>query len=136
MKPIKIFLLAAITVALLQSVACAENSERLEILNDTGRNINALYIAPVGNTNWGKDFAAAAPFEVFQKKILKYNPAIRYYKLKMTLDDGREIVWEGDKQIDFAGAKKIILYSGKNDALKYAIYRSPDNKSKRKKKSD
>ena len=54
----------------------------------------------------------------------------------MTLDDGREIVWEGDKQIDFAGAKKIILYSGKNDALKYAIYRSPDNKSKRKKKSD
>ena len=133
MKPLKIFLLAAITVALLQSVACAENSEQVEILNDTGRVIESLFIAPVGNTNWGKDFAAETPFEVFQTKIIKYNPSIRYYKLKMTLDDGREIIWEGDKQIDFSGAKRIILYSGKHDALKYAIYRSPDKKSERKK---
>lgn len=135
MKSIKTFLLATIFVAALQSVACAENSEQLEILNDTGQVIESLYIAPVGNTNWGKDFAKDSPFEVFQKKIIKYNPAIRYFKLKMTLDDGREIVWEGDKKIDFTRAHKIILYSGKRDALKYAIYRSPVDKSKRKKKA-
>ena len=135
MKSIKTLLLATIFVAALQSVACAENSEQLEILNDTGQVIESLYIAPVGNTNWGKDFAKDSPFEVFQKKIIKYNPAIRYFKLKMILDDGREIVWEGDKKIDFARAHKIILYSGKRDALKYAIYRSPVDKSKRKKKA-
>lgn len=135
MKSIKTFLLATIFVASLQSVAYAENSEQLEILNDTGQVIESLYIAPVGNTNWGKDFAKDSPFEVFQKKIIKYNPTIRYFKLKMTLEDGREIVWEGDKKIDFARAHKIILYSGKRDALKYAIYRSSVDKSKRKKKA-
>ena len=135
MKSVKTLLLATVFVVALQSVACAENSEQLEILNDTGQVIESLYIAPVGNTNWGKDFAKDSPFEVFQKKIIKYNPAIRYFKLKMILDDGREIVWEGDKKIDFARAHKIILYSGKRDTLKYAIYRSPVDKSKRKKKA-
>lgn len=135
MKPIKTFLLATVIVVALQSVACAENSEQLEILNDTGQVIESLYIAPVGNTNWGKDFAAVVPFEVFQKKIIKYNPAIRYFKLKMTLEDGREIIWADDKKIDFARAHKIILYRGKRDALKYAIYRVPVDKSKRKKKA-
>lgn len=135
MKSVKTFLLATVIVAALQSIACAENSEQLEILNDTGQVIESLYIAPVGNTNWGKDFAKESPFEVFQKKIIKYNPAIRYFKLKMTLEDGREIIWEGDKKIDFTRAQRIILYSGKRDVLKYAIYRAPVDKSKRKKKA-
>lgn len=125
----KIFLASMILVAALQSVACAKNSEQLEILNDTGQVIESLYIAPVGNTNWGKDFAKDSPFEVFQKKIIKYNPAIRYFKLKMTLDDGREIIWADDKKIDFTRAQRIILYSGKRDVLKYAIYRAPVDKS-------
>lgn len=133
---LKTFLASMILVAALQSVACAENSEQVEILNDTGRVIESLFIAPIGNISWGKDFAAEAPFEVFQRKIIKYNPAIRYYKLKLILDDGREFTWQDDKRIDFAGAKKIILYSGKRDALKYAIYRSPVDKANRKKKSD
>jgi hypothetical protein len=135
MKSVKTFLLATIFVAALQSIACAENSEQLEILNDTGQTIESLYIAPIGNTNWGKDFAKESPFEARQNRIIKYNPAIHYFKLKMILDNGREIIWEDDKKIDFTRAWRIVLYYGKRDVLKYAIYRSPVDKSKSKKKA-
>ena len=125
MKRLKIFLLATVIVAALQGVSCAENSEQLELLNDTGQAITSLYIAPVGNMNWGKDFAAQSPFEARQRRTVKYNPAVRYYKLKVILDDGREITWADNKRIDFAGAWRIVLYYGKRDVLKYVIYRSP-----------
>ena len=125
---IKILLLTTILITACQSITCAENNKRVEILNDTGHIIESLYIAPEGNTVWGKDFAAETPFEVFQWKVIKYSPEIRYFKLKVTLDDGREFIWAGDKRIDFNGAQKLILYSGKHDALKYAVYRLLEEK--------
>lgn len=133
MRPIKIFLFATVFVVAAQVTVLAANTERLEIINDTGQLIESLYIAPVGNTNWGKDFAEEMPFDAYQKKILKYNPAIRYYKLKFTLWDGREVVWDGDKRLDFAGAWRLVIYSGKRDDIKYTLYKMPDSKSKRKK---
>lgn len=136
MRPIKIFLLATVFVVAAQVTALAANTERLEIINDTGQLIESLYIAPTGNSNWGKDFAAEMPFDAYQKKILKYNPAIRYYKIKFTLWDGREVVWDGNKRLDFAGAWRLILYSGKRDEIKYTLYKMPDAKSKRNKSSD
>lgn len=132
MRPLKIFLVAMVFVASAQVTALAANTERLEIINDTGQIIESLYIAPVGNTNWGKDFAEEYPFDAYQKKIIKYNPAIRYFKLKFTLWDGREIVWQDDKRLDFSRAWRLILYSGKRDEIKYTIYKLPDEKSKRK----
>jgi len=132
MRPIKIFLVAMVFVASAQVTALAANTERLEIINDTGQIIESLYIAPVGNSNWGKDFAEETPFDAYQKKVIKYNPAIRYFKLKFTLWDGREIVWQDDKRLDFSRAWRLILYSGKRDEIKYTIYKLPDEKSKRK----
>ena len=134
MRPIKIFLAALVFVVSAQVTAFAANTERLEIINDTGQFIESLYITPAGNIDWGKDYAAEMPFDAYQKKIIKFNPAIRYFKIKFTLWDGREIIWEGDNQLDFSGAWRLILYSGKRDEIKYTIYKYPDNK--RKKKSD
>ena len=134
MRPIKIFLLATVFVASAQVTAFAANTEQLEIINDTGQLIESLYIAPAGNIDWGKDFVAEMPFDAYQKKILKFNPAIRYFKIKMTLWDGREIIWDGDNRLDFSRAWRLILYSGKRDEIKYTLYKYPDNK--RKKKSD
>ena len=133
---LKTFLASMFLVAALQTSTFAENTERLEIINDTGQIIESLYITPNGNTNWGRDFAAEYPFDAYQKKIIKYNPAIRYFKIKMTLWDGREIVWADASKIDFSRAWRIILYSGKNDAIKYTLYRLPEDKSKSKKKSN
>ena len=132
MRPIKIFLAALVFVAASQVTAFAANTERLEIINDTGQFIESLYIAPAGNIDWGKDFAEDAPIDAYQKKILKFNPAIRYFKIKMTLWDGREIVWDGDNRLDFSRAWRLILYSGKRDEIKYTIYKYPDKKSKKK----
>ena len=132
MRPIKIFLFALVFVVIVQVTAFAANTERLEIINDTGQFIESLYIAPAGNTSWGKDFAAETPFDAYEKKILKYNPAVRYYKIKFTLWGGQEVIWEGDKRLDFAGAWRLILYSGKRDEIKYTLYKHPDKKSKRK----
>lgn len=132
MRSIKIFLVAMVFVVAAQVTALAANTERLEIINDTGQIIESLYITPVGNSNWGKDFAEETPFDAYQKKVIKYNPAIRYFKLKFTLWDGREIVWQDDKRLDFSRAWRLILYSGKRDEIKYTIYKLPDEKSKRK----
>ena len=132
MRPIKIFLAALVFVAAAQVTAFAANTERLEIINDTGQFIESLYIAPAGNIDWGKDFAEDAPIDAYQKKILKFNPAIRYFKIKMTLWDGREIIWDGDNRLDFSRAWRLILYSGKRDEIKYTIYKYPDTKSKKK----
>lgn len=129
---LKILLASIIAVAAIQTSAFAENTERLEVINDTGQIIESLYITPNGNADWGRDFAAEYPFEAFQKKILKYNPAIRYFKVKMTLEDGREIVWADGSKIDFSRAWRMIIYSGKNDIIKYALYKLPENKSKNK----
>ena len=132
MRPIKIFLAALVFVAAAQVTAFAANTERLEIINDTGQFIESLYIAPAGNIDWGKDFAAEMPFDAYQKKIIKFNPAIRYFKIKFTLWDGREIVWDGDNRLDFSQAWRLLLYSGKRDEIKYTLYKYPDNKRKKK----
>lgn len=132
MRPLKIFLVAMVFVASAQVTALAANTERLEIINDTGQIIESLYITPAGNTNWGKDFAEETPFDAYQKKVIKYNPAIRYFKLKFTLWDGREIVWQDDKRLDFSRAWRLILYSGRRDEIKYTIYKLPDEKHKKK----
>ena len=133
MKPIKIFLLATVFVAAAQVTTFAANTERLEIINDTGQLIESLYIAPAGNMSWGKDLVKEFPFDAYQKKILKYNPAVRYFKIKMTLWGGQEVIWEGDDKLDFSQAWRLILYSGKNDSIKYTLYKLPKEKSKRKK---
>ena len=131
MRLIKVFLFATVFVVAAQVSALAANTERLELINDTGQIIESLYIAPVGNIDWGKDFAEEMPFDAYQKKIVKFNPAVRYFKLKFILWDGREIVWDGDKRLDFAGAWRLILYSGKRDEIKYTLYRLPDAKTSR-----
>lgn len=135
-KFLKILLASMVLVVTAQSSTFAANTERLEVINDTGQIIESLYITPAGNTVWGKDFAEEYPFDTYQKKIIKYNPAVRFFKIKMTLEDGREIVWEKNGKLDFSRAWRIIFYSGKNDVIKYTIYKLPEEKSKRKKKSD
>ena len=128
MRLIKIFLPAMVFVALMQVTVFAANTERLELINDTGQFIESLYIAPVGNADWGKDFVGEIPFDTYKKKIIMYNPGARYFKIKVTLWGGREVVWDGDERLDFSRAWRLILYSGRNDAIKYKIYKLPEEK--------
>lgn len=128
MRLIKIFLPAMVFVALMQVTVLAANTERLELINDTGQFIESLYIAPVGNADWGKDFVGEIPFDTYKKKIIMYNPGVRYFKIKVTLWGGREVVWDGDERLDFSRAWRLILYSGRNDVLKYKLYKLPEEK--------
>ena len=128
MRLIKIFLPAMVFVALMQVTVLAANTERLELINDTGQFIESLYIAPVGNQSWGKNLVGDFPFDTYQKKIIKFNPTVRYFKIKVTLWGGREVVWDDNERLDFSRAWRLILYSGRNDAIKYKIYKLPEEK--------
>ena len=115
---LKIFLLTAFIVAAIQNPVSAENTERLEVVNETQQDIKALYIVPSGNKSWGSDLVGSQMFWYKDTKIIYYNPEIRFFKVRMVFSDDRSFVWENDSKVDFSGAWRITLYF---DGDKYRI---------------
>jgi len=95
-------LLAALIVAAAQTSAFAENSERLEIFNDTPQIIKALYVVPSGqqDADWGNDIVGEGFMEPSDKRVIYYDPAYRYYHIKFILDNYEEYILPNVDLID------------------------------------
>lgn len=115
---VKVFVLAAFIIVSIQSSALAENTERLEVVNESEHDIKALYIVPSGNKSWGNDLVGSWPLEYKQTKIIYYDPTIRYFKVRMVFTDDKSFIWENDNKVDFSGAWRITIYY---DGEKYRI---------------
>lgn len=114
---IRTFLLAALLVAATQTSAFAENSERLEIINDTSQTIQALYIVPVGqeDADWGNDIVGDGFMEQSDKRVIYYDPAYRYYHIKFILDNGEEYILPS---VDLLDAWQINIWY---DDMEYKV---------------
>ena len=107
---VAIFMLAAFLVISAQSAASAEDTELLEIINDTGEPIWALYIVPVGrqDADWGNDLVGEGVMNQADRRIIYYDPAYRYYHIKFILDNKEEYILPN---VDLLDAWRInIIY--------------------------
>lgn len=113
-RAVKIFLLAAFIVITAQSRTFAEETELLEIVNDTDEPIWALYIAPVvgedGDADWNDDLVGSEIMYPGDSRITYYDPAYRYFHVKIVLANKEEYILPN---VDFFDTWKInIWYDG------------------------
>ena len=89
---LRIFVLTAFIVAAVQSSAFAANTEPLEVINDTGQTFRALYIVPSGqqDADWGDDIVGGGFMTQAESRIIYYDPAYRYYHIKLILENDEE----------------------------------------------
>ena len=110
-------LLATLIVAAAQTSAFAENSERLEIFNDTPQIIKALYVVPSGqqDADWGNDIVGEGFMEPSDKRVIYYDPAYRYYHIKFILDNYEEYILPN---VDLLDAWRINIWL---DDIEYKV---------------
>ena len=110
-------LLAAMIIATAQTSAFAEDSERLEIFNDTSQIIRALYIVPSGqqDADWGNDIVGDGFMEPSDKRVVYYDPAYRYYHIKFILDNYEEYILPN---VDLLNAWRINIWL---DDIEYKV---------------
>lgn len=114
----RIFLLTALIVAAAQAPTFAEETEQLEVVNGTHQSIKALYIVPSDYHHWGNDLAGSHLIEPGQNRFTRYDPAYRFFKVRMVLFNGGAFVWENDAKVDLSDAWRITIYY---DGAKYRI---------------
>lgn len=117
---VRTFVLTALIIATVQTSAFAENSERLEIVNQTGQDIKSYYLVQAGYPKWGKDRVGGKLFQNGQTRIFMYDPQFRYFKLKIVFENGRSVAWENDKKIDMLDAWRLTLYKSNDGKYRYA----------------
>ena len=110
-------LLATLIVAATQTSAFAENSERLEIFNDTPQIFRALYVVPSGqqDADWGNDIVGDGFMEPSDKRVVYYDPAYRYYHIKFILDNYEEYILPN---VDLLDAWRINIWL---DDIEYKV---------------
>lgn len=114
---LKIFVLTAFLVAAVQSPTFAANTERLEIINETGRTIVALESVALRN-NWnGKDLLGGRVLNNGDSTIINYNPEVRYFRLRIFFNDGKSATWG---KIDFNDAFRLTFYRGDDGKYRYS----------------
>ena len=91
-KLLRIFVLTAFIFAAVQSSAFAANTELLEVINDTGQTFRALYIVPSRqqDADWGDDIVGGGFMTQGESRIIYYDPAYRYYHIKLILENDEE----------------------------------------------
>lgn len=117
----KILVLTLFLVVTAQSQAFASNSERLEIVNSTGKNIKAYYLVQAGYKDWGNDRVGGKIFGNGQTRIFNYDPQFRYFKLRIVFADGKTVTWQNDNKIDFHDLWRLTIY---HDGSKYRVSRN------------
>ena len=90
--------------------ASVANAEKLEIVNNTGRDIKAYYLVQASYKDWGPERLGSGSFDNGQTRIFQYDPQFRYFKFKIVFANGGNITWSNDKKIDFSGLWRLTIY--------------------------
>ena len=114
---LKIFLLTAFVFAAVQSSAFAANTERVEVVNETGRTIVSLECVGVRKAWNGKDLLGGNVLRNGKYMNIKYDPQTQYFKLRIFFEDGKSVTWN---KIDFNDAWRLTLYRGQDGKYKYS----------------
>ena len=92
-KVLKIFVLAAFIVAAVQVPAFAglTLTEPLEIVNETGKTIMALYAVPIQKKDWGNDLVGSGVMNQGDRRAIYYDSEYMHYKFKIEFADGKTL---------------------------------------------
>ena len=90
------FVTGAATALALTAVSAAAQVRAMQIGNDTGFTIVALYATQMGSDDWGQDRLNGDPIEDYEIQTVDFDDGSGYcmYKLKAVFDDGEELISE------------------------------------------
>jgi hypothetical protein len=117
----KAFFAAAVATVLTFAVpAIADDAKQdFKLVNATGYELKALYVAPSKSDDWGDDILGQDVLSDGQAVNIHFSPKVQTCKwdLKVTYsDDDSNAVWQ---QIDLCTVEKITIhYDRKNDVTK------------------
>ena len=114
---LKIFLLSAFVFAAVHSTTFAANTERVEVVNETGRTIVALECVGVRSQWNGKDLLGGNVLHNGKHMNINYDPRTQYFKLRIFFEDGKSVTWN---KIDFNDAWRLTLYRSQDGKYKYS----------------
>lgn len=96
---VKVFVLAAFLVAVVQTSVDARNMQQLTIVNNTDRYFSRVYIG-------GGDCLHGAGLSSGSSHTIMYNADIRYWDVTITLENGSSLGYN----CDLSGASELIFY--------------------------
>lgn len=113
----KAFFVAAIAVLALAAPASAQEAKQdFQLVNKTGYELKALYVAPSKSDSWDEDVLGQDVLGDGQAVNIHFSPKVKTctWDLKVTYsDDDSNAVWQ---KIDLCSVEKItIKYDRKND---------------------
>src|SRR5580698_4005803 len=117
----KTLLFAAFAAVLaIASPASAQDAKQdFKLVNKTGYELKALYVAPSKSDDWGDDILGQDVLSDGQAVNIHFSPKVKTctWDLKVTYtDDNSNAVWE---KIDLCSVDKITIhYDRKNDVTK------------------
>ena len=105
MKLLKIFLLTAFIVAVMQSPALAK-SVKCDFINEAEDAVNELYIVPDDESGWGKNLIKT-PLNFQEKISFKYGTQKQFYKFKIVFSNGKTFI---TTSVDLKDANHVDVY--------------------------
>ena len=103
---IRIFLLAAFLVALMQTSADARNMQRLTIINETSSYFSRIHIG-------GGDCLHGAGLPSGGSHTILYDTDIQYWDIGITLENGISLGYH----CDLSGARQLIFFEQGSDIV-------------------
>lgn len=103
---LKVLLLAAFLVAMIQTPTLAGITEPLEIVNETGKPILSLYAVPIQKKGWGNDLVGSGVINQGDRRSIHYDSEYMHYKFKIEFADGKKIIL---KDVDLLDTWRISL---------------------------
>ena len=103
---LKKFLLAALIIFAVNSVASAEHT--FKITNNTGKTITQIYISPTAENNWkmqtfGDLYDGETTEITFDPSPFLPRPMLRYFDIGVNYDDFTQETWFGLDLYNYAG---------------------------------
>jgi hypothetical protein len=116
MRPLLVAAFAAATLAIAVPAGAGDAKQDFRLVNKTGYELKALYVAPAKSDDWEDDVLGQDVLGDGQAVNVHFSPKTKacIYDLKVTYsDDDSSAVWE---KIDLCSVEKItIRYNRKSD---------------------
>lgn len=118
---VRIFVLAAFLVTVIQSEAFAANWRNMEVYNNTGYTINKLHITAREQPNWGPDLLGDYVLYNGGHTSFSYDADYQYYEIRIIFSNGSEHKWTGSQALNFYGSTMIVFSNDGNGTFKAKV---------------
>jgi hypothetical protein len=103
-------LIFGIVIGSFSNTAQAATWKNLEIVNTTGKTIDAVYLVISGYEGWGKDLLGDTVIKNGKSKTIRYNADYSRFDFRIVFSDGKELKWTDNNALKLTGKWRLTVF--------------------------